>query len=189
MQIPTTMAAAAPYPIPLMTTFTWSYGHHITPTKRESHALHSSTIVIFFLPLVLRRRPTYAIAQELTTSRPPWLPPMPHMTIFPWIYGRNIAPIERLSPLLYTTTIRLFFLRQVLCRWTAYASSCIYMKYQRQWLPPIPHMIIIPWSYSHGIAPGERLLPLLNTTTIRLFFRNTNRHRRHLVYFQIGLLL
>ena len=42
MQIPTTMAAAAPYPIPLMTTFTWSYGHHITPTKRESRITRAS---------------------------------------------------------------------------------------------------------------------------------------------------
>ena len=78
---------------------------------------------IFFLRLVLRRLLTSASASALFTN---------YMTIndaaathdnVPWSYGHDITPRESISPLLYTTTIRLFFLRLVLRRWHAYASS------------------------------------------------------------------
>ena len=68
--------------------------------RLEITLLRSDTIVIFFLPLVLRRQPTYAITQKPTISRPLWPPPMPHMTIFPWRYGHDITPRESLSHLI-----------------------------------------------------------------------------------------
>ncbi len=49
--------------------------------RLEITLLQSDTIVVFFLRLVLWRRPTYAITQKPTISRPLWPPPMPHITI------------------------------------------------------------------------------------------------------------
>ncbi len=77
-----------------------SYGRHIIPTKRKSPLLHSDTTVVFFLVLVLRRRPTYAITNitdKITNNTAIIMAalPMLHFTTFPWSYGRHITPTEK----------------------------------------------------------------------------------------------
>jgi hypothetical protein len=48
--------------------FPWRCGYDITPSERETTKLLNGTIVLFFLRLVLRRRPTYAATQKPTIA-------------------------------------------------------------------------------------------------------------------------
>ena len=60
-----------PPPMPHMNTFPWSYGHDIISTERKLPLLHSDTIVVLLIWLVLRPRSTYATTHIATVFRQP----------------------------------------------------------------------------------------------------------------------
>ena len=186
-----------------MTSFPWSYGHHITPTESPSHVLHfivaayvfsgwfsagdpptllhtkllttpavtmaaadapfdhlpmelrppyhthrleitllqSNTIVVFFLRLVLRRRPTYAITQKPTISRPLWPPPMPHITISHGDMAMILHP-ERAYRIYYKQQSSNYFSYGWFSAGgppTTYAPSCEHIPCQLSWPSPMPN--------------------------------------------------
>ena len=56
---------------------------------------------------------------------PPWRPPQPHMTTFPWSYGYDITPIVIKLPILYFNTVGQFYRALNLHRWPAYAICIV----------------------------------------------------------------
>ena len=75
---PTISPPPWPPPTPRMNAFPRSYGPEIAPIEGYLSLVYTTIIEIFFIWLVLRRRPSFAAAQQPTILRRPWPPRHPY---------------------------------------------------------------------------------------------------------------